>query len=178
MLVNKLLQLTGGASYTSDGTWVEVHDAKIKALRALVKKVREPVLVAANYRHEQDRIAAAFPEATRFDSASSHKEQEDLVAAWNAGHIPMLIANPMSIGHGLNLQDGGRIVIWYSLTWSRELYDQLNARLARFGQKSVTEVYRLLCPGTIDDAVAETLRVKDETQGALLSALSNWRKLL
>lgn len=188
VLVNKLLQVTGGAAYLTeefddDGKplpkkVVQLHDAKVKALKALAKKLApERLLIACQYQHEQSRIVAALPGAVRFDSAKTDKAQRELEDRWNAGKIPYLVANPQSIGHGLNLQQGGRITVWFSHTWSRELYDQLNARLARTGQTKVPEIYRLVCPGTMDDAVIETLREKGDTQSALLQAVKNFRQL-
>lgn len=188
VLVNKLLQVTGGAVYLEQEysedrkplprKVVTLHDAKLKALVKLVKQLSpEPVLIACQYRHEQDRIAAALPGAVRFDTAATSSALQALEDKWNAGKIPWLIANPASMGHGLNLQQGGRIVVWYSLTWSRELYDQLNGRLARTGQTKVPEVYRLICPGTMDDAAAEVLRNRGTSQSALLDAVENFRKL-
>jgi len=84
----------------------------------------------------------------------------------------MLVAHPASIGHGLNLQEGGAdTIVWMSLTFSRELYLQMNARLARRGQQNVTTIYRLLCPDTVDEAVVEALREKETEERSLLSAL-------
>jgi SNF2 family DNA or RNA helicase len=120
---------------------------------------------------------ARLPGAVRFDSAKSDRAQLELVERWNSGLIPLLISDPRSIGHGLNLQAGGRIIVWYSQTWSRENYDQFNARLARRGQELVPVVYRITCPGTIDDAVLEALREKGDTQNALMLAVKNLAKM-
>ena len=177
VLTNKLLQVAGGAIYHEDKSVTELHHAKLTALEILRKRhPGEPLLVACNYRHEQDRIAR-LKGAVRFDSAKSDRAQLELVARWNAGEIPLLVSDPRSIGHGLNLQDGGRIVVWFSPTYSRESYDQFNARLARRGQERVPIVYRITCPGTIDDAVIETLRDKGDEQGALLSAVRNLHRM-
>lgn len=188
VLVNKLLQVTGGAVYLAEEfdangkpmprKVAHLHDVKIKALKTLAKQLAgEPLLIACHYQHEQERIVAALPGAVRFDSAKTDRAQQDLENRWNAGKIKYLVANPASIGHGLNLQQGGRITVWFSPTWSRELYDQFNSRLARTGQHQITEIYRLICPGTMDDAVIETLREKGDTQSALLQAVKNFRQL-
>jgi len=187
VLVNKLLQVTGGAVYLEQQydqrglplpkDVAHLHDTKVKALLSLTRTIKEPVLLACQYRHEQDRLAKALPTAVRLDSATNEQKLRELEARWTQGRIPYLIAHPASIGHGLNLQHGGRIVIWYSHTWSRELYDQTNARVARTGQQKVPMVYRLICPGTMDDAVVEVLRNKGATQNALLQAVENFRKL-
>ena len=183
VLTQRLLQVCSGAIYHDDGTEGEeravhaLHGAKIKAVDALRKRhAGEPILVACNFRHEQERIAR-LPGCVRFDSAKSDKAQQALVDKWNAGDVPILVSDPRSIGHGLNLQHGGRVVVWFSPTYSRENYDQFNARLARRGQDQQTYVYRLACPGTIDDAVLEVLREKDAGQTALLLAVRNLLKM-
>lgn len=188
VLVNKLLQVTGGAVYLQQ-EWDEnqkplpkdvavLHDAKLKALQKLDKEIgSEPALVACHYQHEQSRIHAALPGSVRFDSCRSESTIRQLEIAWNAGRVKRLIADPRSIGHGLNLQDGGRNIIWFSNQHSRELYDQMNGRLARKGQTLVPRVFRINCPGTIDDAVLATLEEKGQGQSALLQAVMNFRKL-
>lgn len=188
VLVNKLLQVCGGAVYLAqeyDENYKELpkevavlHDAKLKALQALVKKLHpEPVMIACQYRHEQTRIKQALPSALRSDECRTEASIRHLETSWNAGRISQLIVNPQSVGHGLNLQEGGRTIIWYSYHYSRELYDQMNGRLARTGQARVPYVYRLICPGTMDDAVIATLEEKGEVQNALLEAVKNFRQL-
>lgn len=179
VLMGKLLQITGGAIYhTDDETqhreWFPIHDAKVKALAKLVKsRPGENIIVLCNFKHEQDRLRKAFPKAKFLADCKTEARQLELIEAWNAGKVPMLVSHPKSIGHGLNLQHGGRTLVWFTLNWSRELYDQAIARLARQGQDEVTEVFRLMVPGTVDWAVAESLRFKDRQQGELLEALSN-----
>ena len=171
VLVNRLLQIAGGAIYLEGGKeWRAIHDAKLVALERLVRKLKEPVLIAANYRHERERILKAVKGCVEWN--------DKILPAWNAGKVPAIVADPRSIGHGLNLQAGGRTVIWYSPTWSRECYDQFNARVARKGQKLRPQVFHILAPGTMDDAVMGALRVKDDGQSALLQALTNFRKLV
>jgi SNF2 family DNA or RNA helicase len=129
------------------------------------------VLVAVNFQSEQDRLRVRFPKAKFFADAKTAAEQQALLAAWNAGKVPMLVAHPASVGHGLNLQHGGNTLVWMTLTFSRENYEQMIARLARRGQENVTTVYRLVCPGTVDDVVVEALREKKETERSLLDSL-------
>jgi hypothetical protein len=177
VLVNKLLQFTGGAVYDLEKKVHILHEAKTKALATLCRRIKEPTLIACNFRHEQDRIVGTVPGCVRFDSAKTPRAQDELVARWNTGKIPALVADPRSIGHGLNLQDGGRNTIWYSPTWSRELYDQFNARTARRGQTKPPRVFHLLVPGTVDDAVMETLRQRGGDQHAALDVLKNIQEL-
>lgn len=178
-LVGKLLQLCSGAIYDADKKWHFIHDAKLKALQKIIKDHKgEPVMVACNYVHEQERIKAAFPQATMFQDAKTEKAQKALESAWNAGKIQLLVSDPRSMGHGLNLQDGGRVGVWFGPTYDREIYDQWNARLARQGQKKVPILYRLICSGKMDDVAIETLRERHTGQMSLLDALRNFRKML
>lgn len=170
-LANKLLQITGGAVYREDHTVAKIHDAKLKALVELYKK-NKPAIIVCNYKHEQERILKALPGTVRFT------DTPEFVDRWNAGKVSGIVCDPRTLSHGLNLQAGGRTVIWFSLTWSRELYDQLNARLVRTGQGHVVTIYRIVSPDTIDDAVAETLRQKEKGQAALMNTLTNYQKLL
>ena len=177
VLVNKLLQLTSGVVYDENKQTVQVHHGKLDALLKYVDKYHEPALIVYNYRHELELLRKMLPEAVAFEDAKTPKAQGELEARWNAGKVRQLLVHPASVGHGLNLQEGGSTVIWFSLTWSRELYDQLNGRVARQGQKQLIKIVRIICPGTIDDAVVETLREKGEGQTALLTALTNLRKM-
>lgn len=181
VLVGKLQQFLGGAVYAEDLTGifdtpegekhvVHVHDAKIKALRALWKREgHQPMLVATQFIHERQRILEAFPEAVEFST--------DKVADWNAGKIGLFVAHPASMKYGLNMQKGGSRTCWFTPTYSFEAYDQFNARVYRTGQTSESKFFRLLVSGTIDDAVIGTLDRKGETQDALLTTLKNIQKL-
>lgn len=171
VLVNKLLQITGGTAYTDDRQVTYLHDAKIDALKRLLKRTDENVIVACNYIHERERICREV------GATNASEFQGDIEEAWNNGKIRVLVADPRSLGHGLNLQRGGRTIVWFSPTWSRELYDQFNARVARKGQGETPIVHRLLCPGTIDDVVAETLRQRGDSQSEMLAILHNLQSL-
>lgn len=173
VLLNKLLQITCGSIYGSDKEVIEIHDAKMKALQKIYKEEDAPMMIAYQYKHEEDRIARAIPGSVKFSDAKSHKQQDALVDLWNDGKVPALIVYAGSVGHGLNLQDGGALLVWVSLSWSYELFDQLNARLARKGQKLPTRIIRLLVKGSADHAVAEALRHKESNQDRLLNALES-----
>jgi HEPN domain-containing protein len=170
-LVTKLLQFTSGAVYDEDRKTHDIHDLKIEALRKLKKSIKSPILVACIFQHEQERIRKAFPDARFFADAKTEAQQLMLLEQWNERKIPMLVAHPASVGHGLNLQRGSSTMVWMSLTYSRELYEQMIARLSRRGQQDVVMVYRLMCPDTADDAVATVLQEKRDTEQRLLSAL-------
>lgn len=170
-LVTKLLQFTSGEMYDDVGEHHPIHDLKFQALREIIKKEKQPVFVACQFRHEYVRMKEHFPESVFFNDAKSVEAQTKLMADWNAKKIPILFAHPASIGHGLNLQFGSSILVFLSLTYNREHYDQIIARFARRGQTEVTKVYRLMVPGTVDDAVAEALANKAENEARLISAL-------
>jgi superfamily II DNA or RNA helicase len=165
VLVNKLLQLTSGAVYDAERNILPVHSAKIDALRSLIAKHKgEPVLVLCAFRHESARVVAAIPGAEMFD--------ESRLDDWKAGKIPVWVADARSLSHGIDgLQVSCRIAVWVSLTYSHETYVQTNARLIRTGQTAETLIYRIICSGTIDDAVAEALRDKSDTQSGMLLAV-------
>ena len=163
-LTNKLLQFANGAIYDTDGQAHEIHDIKLDALEELLEAAGgDPVLVLYAYKHDADRIRQRI-------SCRTLDTSED-IDAWNRGEIPVAIAHPASIGHGLNLQDGGHIIVWYGLTWSLELYQQANERLNRPGQKNVCRVYHLILEGTHDERVLKALNNKDKGQAAALEAL-------
>tara|TARA_R110000868_G_scaffold11798_5_gene57589 strand:+ start:5005 stop:6333 length:1329 start_codon:yes stop_codon:yes gene_type:complete len=177
ILAGKLHQLCGGNMYSEGGASVWVHDAKVDALVTLLKGLNEPTLIACNYVHERDRVCAALQDAG-LRPVDASKFKGDIEQAWNSGSIHTLVADPRSLGHGLNLQQGGRTVIWYSPPWSREIYDQFNARVARKGQGKDPLVYRILCSDTIDHAIVETLEMRGNSQNAMADIMLNYRKLV
>lgn len=173
VLVTKLQQFTAGQTYDGERLVHELHNEKIEALRALAAKHKEPLLVACIFQHEQAMVRKCFPLAVFFADAKTAKTQENLLEAWNRGDIPMLVAHPASVGHGLNLQRGGCKLIYMSLTFNREWYEQMICRLSRRGQTKPVTVYRLMCPGTVDEAVAEALADKANTERRLMGWLTN-----
>lgn len=163
-LTNKLLQFANGAIYDMDGQVHELHTVKLDALEELIEEAGgDPVLVLYAYQHDADRIRQRI-------TCRALDKPED-IDAWNRGEIPVALAHPASIGHGLNLQDGGHIIIWYGLTWSLELYQQANERLNRPGQRNVCRVYHLVLKGTHDERVLKALKNKDIGQAAAIEAL-------
>lgn len=165
VVTNKLLQFSNGAIYDEDKNVVHIHDEKLDALDELLDQANgQPVLVFYSFQHDYDRIKARHPEAQKLDN------EEDL-KKWNAGKIPLLVCHPASIGHGLNMQSGGNIIVWFGLTWSLELYLQANARLHRQGQQSKVFVYHIVAKGTVDNHVMKSLETKNMTQQSLLEAL-------
>ena len=165
-VMGKLLQLSGGAVYDDEGGFVEFHDEKIKALKDIIDTAGGPVLVFYGFRHERARLLKALAKLK-----PRELETEADITDWNAGAIPVLLAHPASVGYGLNLQAGGHVIVWYSLPWSLELYQQANARLHRQGQREVVVVNHLIADGTVDEQVIKSLRNKDVGQSALMAAL-------
>lgn len=164
-LTMKLSQMANGAIYTDDKNVVSIHDRKLDALEDLVESANgQPVLVAYWFKHDKDRIQKRM-------EARELKESQDF-ADWNARKIPVALIHPASAGHGLNLQQGGSILIWFGLTWSLELYQQTNARLWRQGQQSRTVIIQhIVAKGTIDERILKVLEHKDGTQAALIDAV-------
>lgn len=164
-LSNKLLQMANGAVYGEDKKVIPIHDRKLDALEDLVEGANgKPLLVAYWYKHDLQRIKARFKNARCIDTA---KDIDD----WNAGQIPLALIHPASAGHGLNLQDGGCTIVWFGLTWSLELYQQLNARLWRQGQKHTVVIHHIVTKGTHDEDVMRALENKDTRQSALIEAV-------
>lgn len=166
ILSNKLLQMAGGAVYDENGGVKLIHDAKLEKMDQLIEEANgQPVLVFYNYKHERDRLKARYPYAVEIkdDGAIEH---------WDAGQVPILLANPASAGHGLNLQFGGHIIIWFSPTWNYEFYDQANKRLHRPGQTETVLIHILIAKGTMDERVVDVvLKNKEVGQDRLLDAL-------
>ena len=163
-LSNKLLQMAGGAIYAEEGKALHLHDRKLDALEDLVESANgRPVLVAYWYKHDADRIHKRL-------AVKEIKTSQDIMD-WNAGKVPIALIHPASAGHGLNLQTGGSMLIWFSLTWSLELYQQTNARLYRQGQRNTVTIVHIITEETIDEQVMRALEKKDKTQAALLDAV-------
>lgn len=169
-LSNTLTQLSGGAVYTQGPTGEriakEIHTAKLETLCEIVEASSSPVLIAYNFIHEYERIKEALKAYKPITLDTSKAIDE-----WNKGLHHVAIGHPASIGHGLNIQHGGNTIVWFSLAWSLELYQQFNARLHRQGQTKPVTIYRLITKGTIDERIAEMLGVKGKTQDGLMQDL-------
>ncbi|OFN33626.1 DEAD/DEAH box helicase [Corynebacterium sp. HMSC072A04] len=162
----KLQQLAGGAIYNEAGDdYITIHDEKIQALTELVDQAAgNTMLVCYWFKHERDRILDAIPTARVLDTQQDFED-------WNAGKIPVALIHPASAGHGLNLQAGGHIMVWYTTPWSLELYEQANARLHRQGQTEPVSIIHIDTADSIDQTVHQALTRKDTTQQALITAV-------
>lgn len=163
-VMNKLLQMSNGCVYADGGDVVRIHERKLEALEEIIDTTGEPVLVFYSFKHDLEAIRKRIPEAGEL------KSSED-IARWNRGETRVLLCHPASVGYGLNLQDGGHVIVWYGLTWSLELYQQANARLFRQGQQKAVIIHHLITDGTVDEQVMKALKAKDTSQSALLEAL-------
>ncbi|HJF36157.1 MAG TPA: DEAD/DEAH box helicase, partial [Clostridium perfringens] len=164
VLINKLLQLTNGAVYKDKDDYFIVHDDKLNKLEEIVESsLDSPILCFYQYRHDLERISNRFPFAKELS--------QDTIDEWNKGKIKLLLTHPSSSAYGLNLQDGGNIIVWFGLTWNLELYGQANARLYRQGQKNKVFIHHLICENTVEERVLESLQNKGKVQDELLSYL-------
>lgn len=162
---NKLLQLANGAVYDENRNVIHVHDQKLDKLEELLEEADgRNVLLLYSYKHDRNRILERVKGVRELEGSQD-------IADWNAGKIPVLLAHPGSCGHGLNIQEGGNIIIWFGLPWSLELYLQANARLDRQGQTHQVIIYRLITEGTYDEDVAAALERKDSSQEEFLASL-------
>lgn len=164
-LSQKLLQLSNGAVYTDDEDVRYIHDRKLDKLEEIIEEAQgQPILLFYNFRHDRDRILERFDDVITLDD-SNYK------AKWNSGKAKILLAHPASAGHGLNLQQGGHIIVWFGLTWSLELYQQANARLYRQGQEHTTIIHHIMTDNTIDQRVYKALQNKELTQDELMKVI-------
>ncbi len=166
-LSNKLLQFANGAIYDEERNVFPIHDIKLEALKEIVEDANgQSVLVAWTYQFDRDRIKE-YLKAYKPRELKTAKDIEE----WNAGKVQVMLAHPASAGHGLNLQAGGSIIVWFGQTWSLELYQQFNARLYRQGQQRPVVINHLILRGTHDEDVIEALKDKDRKQSALMDSI-------
>lgn len=182
-MVSKLIQFSGGSLYSADRTnnhsnadgsrsvreYEVLSDAKVEALVELIEEANgSPVLVAYAFRSELDRLRKRLSATFKVGVYSD----KDCVARWNAGEYEVLLAHPASFGHGLNLQHGGHICVWFGPTYSYELYTQFNKRLHRPGQKHPVVIYRLVSKGMVDSHIYNVaLKRKGDEMGGLMEIL-------
>jgi SNF2 family DNA or RNA helicase len=171
-LSNKLLQWANGATYYDlEGRYVETHSNKVDALIELIEQAGDnPVLCAYIYKHDLYRIVAELKKQFPNKRLALLKDDKD-VEAWNNGQVDIMLAHPASAGHGLNLQYGGNIMVWFGLTFSLELYQQFTKRLHRQGATKPVIMYRILCKDTYDYHVKDVLEGKRDTQNSLMQYL-------
>ena len=164
VLSNKLIQIANGAVYSENGDWHEIHTEKIDRLKELVQdNADENFFVAYLYKSDLARIRKAIPEAQVLT--------DQTLEAWNKGKVKILLAHPASAAHGLNLQYGGSVVVWFGISWNLEHYQQFNARLHRQGQTKPVRIIHIVASGTIDEKVTKAVNAKAKSQKDLLDYL-------
>lgn len=169
VLSGKLLQMANGAIYNDSREVIPVHRQKLLMLEDLIEQANgQNVLVAYWYQHDRSRILEFLTE--KGYQPRDIKTEAD-ISEWNAGHIQVGLISPAGAGHGLNIQRGGHILIWFSMIWSLEMYQQTNARLWRQGQKEVVTAHHIVCRDTVDEDVLKALEHKDTTQQNLIAAV-------
>lgn len=173
VLVGQLRQFASGAMYDDVGSsiYTEIHDYKIEALKEIAESaesLQSPILVGYEFKHDYERIKKSIPQFTKIDTPAD-------IRKWNAREIPVAGGHPASMGHGLNLQKGGNQIVWFTLPWSLELYQQFNARLYRQGQDKPVIINHLICAGTVDERVFESLQSKEVTQQTIIDTIKALR---
>ena len=164
-LSNKLHQMANGAVYDENGGVKVIHSRKLDMLEDMIEAANgKTILVAYWFAHDKSRLMERFPEAVPIDTDES-------IVKWNRGEIPVGLIQPASVGMGINLQEGGCHLIWYSIPWSLQDFSQTNARIFRQGQKNTVVIQLLVTAGTIDVDIIHALEKKDTTQAALLAAV-------
>lgn len=176
VLSGRLHQVANGAIYTNTAQkeFEVIHDEKLDALESYIEELSgKPTLVIYEFNHDLDRIRARLGELPNLGSGISIKSMERLVDQFNGGSIPILLGHPASMGHGLNLQQSCHHIIWFSVPWDLDFYDQTIARVYRQGQQSDTVfVYHIVSAQTKDEDILISLAAKEAEQSKLKKALS------
>ena len=169
----KCLQIASGAIYRDNKKYSLIHSAKMKALESIVEEAAgQPILVTYQFRHEAERVMKAFPQARLLD------KHPQTIRDWNEGNIPILLAHPASCGHGLSLQDGGNILVFFSTGWNLEEHEQIIERIGPTRQQQAGHprpvfVYNIIAKDTLDEAVQERIRSKRDVLDLLLERKRN-----
>lgn len=169
----KCLQLANGSIYTDETStqFEEIHDVKLQALDSIVEEASgAPIIVAYHFKADLARLKRTFPQGRTLDA------NPQTIRDWNAGLIPILFAHPESAGHGLNLQDGGNILVFFGHWWNLESYLQIIERIgptrqAQAGHDRPVFVYHIVATDTVDELVMAARDSKRSVQELLLEAL-------
>jgi SNF2 family DNA or RNA helicase len=158
---------------------IKVHASKIEALKDLIDELNgKPLLIAYHYKHDLQALRSALGDVPHIGSGVDPQTTDRIVSDWNAGKIPILLGHPASMSHGLNLQNGGNDVCWFSLTWSLEDYLQFNARIYRQGVSGSVRIHRIIADKTIDQAMIMRLSERDQDQSDLRAYLDKYQKTI
>lgn len=171
VLSAKLSQMASGAIYVEQGShkYEIVHEHKLEVCEYIINDTDGNVLIAYHFQSDKDMLLRHFKDtetpAVVFDG-SPEMEKE-----WNKGEIKVMLIQPASCGFGLNLQDGGSTLIWYTLPWSLEQYEQTNARIYRQGQTQPCIIHHLMTKHTVDERILRAIEKKDLSQKELMDAI-------
>lgn len=173
-LSGKMLQIANGAAYIEEsdggyqeGNYVVIHNKKLDALEEIIEENEgKNIMVFYNFKHDYERLLVRFKKLIP-RTIKTHQDIKD----WNEGKIRLLLVHPASMGHGLNLQAGGSIIVWFTMTWNLEQYQQANARLFRQGQKDTVVINHLIVKGTHDEDAKASLEKKSLNQDDLMEAV-------
>lgn len=177
----KCRQIANGGVYDEDRGVHQLHMEKAEAVKDLIEELQgTPALVAYDFEHDLGRLQKVLGKNVPYIGGGvSPKRSQEIEKAWNAGEIPVLLGHPASVAHGLNLQNAGNHVIWHSLTWNFENYDQFNKRILRQGSKhKKVFVHHIIAEKTVDVAILTALKFKDNTQKSLLAGLKEYMKII
>jgi len=178
--IGKCQQIANGAIYLDGEERMveEIHDAKLEAVENIVEELSgQPCIIGYHFRHDLERLKRLFPSAPVIGSGVSGDQLTKIINVWNDGKTPVLLAHPQSAGHGLNLQGAGHAVIWFSNTWSLEIYEQFIRRLWRQGQRNNIIVHQIIAKKTIDEAIVKAISSKDKTQQGLMNAIKEYANI-
>lgn len=177
---NKCLQFCNGTPYTDlEGNFEALHDAKLDALESVLEEAAgEPVLCSYTFKSDAARIMKRFKKYNPVNlTEQPSSKTKSIIDKWNQGRIKLIIGHPASMGHGIDgLQESGAILTWFGLNWSLELYEQMNGRINRQGQKRPVRIIRILMSDSVDLAVADSLMRKNDSQEGLKESLARYRK--
>jgi len=172
----KLRQFIQGGLYDSEKVWHNLHKIKLNALKDLVNtSVGQPILCAIQFRGELTMIQKVLGKIPVIAGGTPISQAREYIKKWNKGLIPFLVCHPASLSHGVNLQSGGHILLWYGLTYSLEQYLQLNGRLHRQGQNNRVIIHHLIIQNTIDVVLLKALKDKAVNQNDLLNYFKKWQ---
>lgn len=176
VMSSKLRQITAGGIYHEDKSYTLLHQEKIEALKEIVEGTNSNILCAFQFKFERSLLSRNFPDAQFIDGSTSPKDSNKIIKLWNSKKIKLLCCHPMSVGHGLNLQAGGNVMVWLSPDWSLERTLQMDARIYRQGQKDKVFIHTIACKNSVDLVVIDALQHKAEGQNATINALKLYIK--
>jgi hypothetical protein len=160
VVTQKLSQMAAGFVYTPEPVWFSGH--KFDRLEELLAENQQAnTIVFYNFIEELNELKRRFPHARTVDSIDD----------WNAGRVRLLCLHPRSAGHGLNLQHGGHHIVWLSLPWSLELFEQANGRLHRSGQRHDVWCYVMIANQTVDEKIWAALHSKQAVSDIAMESL-------